>query len=385
MRRPERTFTLCSWTEASPDDTYTGSLGDLLVAATVEVTVENGPTAELPVVEPDAGAGYEALATTERIEDAQAPGVEAVSGATSGSHSTMVATYRALTSRERQLPAMSAPVGEHRDMNERNRNWYEAIELRHSRRKYVSTPVEPEKLETLAALIEELNRSSDVWRIALVRSHDGAIFSGIRGGYGIIQGAPSYLAFIGAPEESVRHEELGYIGEAAVLEATHLGLGTCWVSGTFDPAAAAKDLVLASRERLLAVSPLGYPRGSYSFTEKVMKRAARSHTRTPLEELCTGEALGEWPEWARTAAEAAQRAPSALNRQPWQFRFDGGELSVEVPAAAGGSSRGSASKRLDCGIALRHLEVGAQHSLGAPVALSFHDGRGIAGMRPVGG
>ena len=124
------------------------------------------------------------------------------------------------------------------------------------------TPVEPEKLETLAALTAELNGSYDAWRIALVRSHDGAVYSGIRGGYGIIKGAPSYLAFMGAPEESERHEELGYIAEAAVLEATHLGLGTCKVSGTFDPQAAAKELDLASSERLLAVSPLGYPRDS---------------------------------------------------------------------------------------------------------------------------
>jgi nitroreductase len=269
-------------------------------------------------------------------------------------------------------------------MHERNKNWYEAIELRHSRRKYVATPVEPQKLEQLAALIEELNRSSDAGRIALVRSHDGAVFSGIRGGYGIIKGAPSYLAFIGAPEESERDEKLGYIGEAAVLEATHLGLGTCWVSGTFDPAAAAKDLDLAARERLLAVSPLGYPKDSYSLTEKVMKRAAGSHRRKPLEELCGGEALSQWPEWARTAAEAARRAPSAVNRQPWLFRFDGTELSVEVDAEGGGAGRGGASKRLDCGIALRHLEIGAQHSLDAPVAVSFGDAPRIAGARPAG-
>lgn len=267
-------------------------------------------------------------------------------------------------------------------MNERNRNWYEAIALRHSRRKYVGTPVEPEKLERLAALIDELNRGSDASRIALVHSHDGAIFSGIRGGYGIIKGALSYLAFIGAPEDSARDEELGYIGEAAVLEATHLGLGTCWVSGTFDPAAAGKDLDLAARERLLAVSPLGYPKESYSFTEKVMKRAAGSHTRKPLEKLCSEEAPSQWPDWAKTAAEVARLAPSALNRQPWLFRFDGEELWVEVDAQ--GSSRGSASKRLDCGIALRHLVVGAQHSLDAPVSLSFGDAPRIAGVRPGG-
>jgi uncharacterized protein with FMN-binding domain len=81
------------------DGTYTGSFGDFLVAATVEVTVENGRIKAVEVVEQDAGPGYEALATTERIEAAQSAGVEAVSGATSSSHSIMVATYRALTSR----------------------------------------------------------------------------------------------------------------------------------------------------------------------------------------------------------------------------------------------------------------------------------------------
>ncbi len=276
-------------------------------------------------------------------------------------------------------------------MTEQTKNWYAAIAARHSRRKYVDTPVEPEKLERLAELIAELNRSSDAWRIALVRAHDGAIFSGIRGGYGIIKGAPCYLAFIGAPDQSARYEELGYIGEAAVLEATHLGLGTCWVSGTFDAAAAAKDVDLAPSERLVAVSPLGYPKDSYTFTEKVMKRAAGSRTRKPLERLCTGEELGGWPGWAKAAAEAARLAPSAVNRQPWIFRFDGTELTVEVAPSGGGRSSGgggtaggggSSAKRLDCGIALRHLVVGAQHSLGAPVSLSFYDAPRIAGITP---
>ncbi|NBF41150.1 MAG: FMN-binding protein [Spirochaetes bacterium] len=81
------------------DGTYTGSFGDFLVRATVEVTVESGRIADVEMVEQDAAPGYEALATTERIEAAQSPRVEAVSGATSSSRSIMVATYRALTSR----------------------------------------------------------------------------------------------------------------------------------------------------------------------------------------------------------------------------------------------------------------------------------------------
>ena len=81
------------------DGTYTGSFGDFLVRATVEVTLEDGGIAEIEVVEQDAGAGDKALETVERIEAAQSPRVEAVSGATASSHSIMVATYRALTAR----------------------------------------------------------------------------------------------------------------------------------------------------------------------------------------------------------------------------------------------------------------------------------------------
>ncbi len=108
-------------------------------------------------------------------------------------------------------------------MNEQNRNWYAAIELRHSRRKYVETPVEPEKLERLAALIEELNDRSAAWRIALVRSHTGAMFSGIRGGYGIIRGAPSYLAFIGAPGGSERMSSSATSGKRRCSRPRTLG------------------------------------------------------------------------------------------------------------------------------------------------------------------
>lgn len=266
-----------------------------------------------------------------------------------------------------------------------NKDWYEALFRRRSRRKYSDTPIEAEKLQRLEELIAELNESTAAARVALVRSHDGSIFSSRRGGYGVIKGAPAYLAFIGRPDYSDSYERLGYLGEAAVLEATRLGLGSCWVSGTFDSSAAAGDITLAAGtatgaetgEQVIAVSPLGYPKDSYSFTEKVMSGFAGSRTRKPLEKLCTGTPLQQWPDWAKTAAEAARIAPSAMNRQPWMFRYDGRELRVET---AGSDSGGRYSKRLDCGIALRHLEIGANYALGQTVAVRFYPSPRVAGI-----
>ena len=57
------------------------------------------------------------------------------------------------------------------------------------------------------------------------------------------------------------------------------------------------------------------------------------------------------------ALEAARLAPSARNRQPWRFRVRDGAITITEdgrPALPG------ISKRLDCGIALLHLELGAR-------------------------
>jgi hypothetical protein len=55
--------------------------------------------------------------------------------------------------------------------------------------------------------------------------------------------------------------------------------------------------------------------------------------------------------------EAARLAPSAGNRQPW--RFSAGSGFVEI-GAAGARDSERYSKRLDCGIAMLHLELGAR-------------------------
>jgi len=64
----------------------------------------------------------------------------------------------------------------------------------------------------------------------------------------------------------------------------------------------------------------------------------------------------EWPDWANVSLEAARLAPSAANRQPWGF--DVQEEGVTVFVRTGGPEF-NVSKRLDCGIAMLHLEVAA--------------------------
>lgn len=61
------------------------------------------------------------------------------------------------------------------------------------------------------------------------------------GTYGIIKGAQSYLA-VTMQNEEYAPEALGYEFEQLVLYAASLGLGTCWLGGTFNRSAFASQI-----------------------------------------------------------------------------------------------------------------------------------------------
>jgi hypothetical protein len=86
----------------------------------------------------------------------------------------------------RKEPEMEYPV----------ERWYDAVKERGSRRKYAASRVEESLLERIRTAAEELREEIGSARAAVKESHDGSVFSGLRGGYGVIRGAPSYAAFI---------------------------------------------------------------------------------------------------------------------------------------------------------------------------------------------
>ena len=173
----------------------------------------------------------------------------------------------------------------------------------------------------------------------------------------VFKGVPAFLAAIG--DAAVPHidEAVGFLGECVILRAVSLGLGTCWVAGTYNPRQAASLVRLERGERIYAVSPVGYT-ARPGLAAEFFKIVAGSARRKPIEELLLPESrpIADSPSWMRTALEAARLAPSAMNRQPWRFALEADGIRVAI-AAGGGHD--TAAKRLDCGIALCHLELGA--------------------------
>ena len=233
-------------------------------------------------------------------------------------------------------------------------SWSQAIASRVSLRSFRSEAPGEALLERLKRVCREFRPFPEA-RAELVREPVDAVAAGVIGGYGRVSGAPCYLAFIGRMDSARVQECVGYTGEALILEATSLGLSTCWVGGLFKPGVASAHLGLGENEKVVCISPVGYPAARPSLTDRTFKALAGSARRKPLEELMEE---GRIPESrVKTALAAARLSPSANNRQPWRFRVDDRAVTI---LADNDKKEWKISRRLDCGIAMLHFELGAR-------------------------
>jgi hypothetical protein len=234
--------------------------------------------------------------------------------------------------------------------------WYSEITVRRSSRLFdPNRAIELDKLETLNSICKQFTPFPDA-RSCLVTESIQDVFKGFIGGYGKVKGASVFVAFIGSMDSPNVQEEVGYTGEGIILEATALGLSTCWVGGFFRPEKVASLIKLGNNERVLAVTPVGYAQKFESFEGKLMTGFGRLHERLPISMLVSGSGTENLSGWVKDSIEAARLAPSAVNRQPWGFNIESDGITVFVRTR---NPEINISKRLDCGIAMLHVEVAA--------------------------
>lgn len=230
-------------------------------------------------------------------------------------------------------------------------SWHNAIPLRHSQRKYSGEIPDKSVTSSIENVCAEFTPFSGV-RSVVVREPANDVFKGAVGQYFFkVTKAPYYIAFIGDMTETNVQASAGYIGEGVILEATALGLNTCWVGGFYKREAVLKQIDLKDNEKLLAITPIGY---SEEENDRV-GNSTKKYRRKDLNKLILSkeENIGNWID---SAIEVARLAPSAANRQPWRFAIS--EDSIIVSSSSKREGFG-VSRRLDCGIAMLHLELGA--------------------------
>ncbi len=163
----------------------------------------------------------------------------------------------------------------------------ELIRRRYSVRSYRPVPVEQEKLDAIleAAHLAPTAANRQAFRVIVItpkgrekelrRIYDTDWFVE----------APLILAVVGIPSKNwVRRDGKNYndvdaaiVMDHMILQATDLGLGTCWIAA-FDPQAAREVLGLPSDVEPIAFTPLGYPADS-----------PKPKHRKPLSELVSRE------------------------------------------------------------------------------------------------
>ena len=214
------------------------------------------------------------------------------------------------------------------------------------------SPVQKEKLRQ-AALVRTSCRSfagapdtaafaalSVVGRCALPGARlvltpvDESLFTGTILGMGRITGCKMAAVVIACGTEALCRVNAGILGEAFVLEATALGLGTCWVSGTYRRKQI--RLPMQENETVLAVIAVGVP-------EKPLQ-APENRRRKPLDKLMNAVPADGM---MLDAAKLVQIAPSAMNMQPWRMEALPGAFALTISDRA----------LLDGGIALCHAEL----------------------------
>lgn len=210
---------------------------------------------------------------------------------------------------------------------------FEAMEKRHSVRKYLAKPIPTEIAELLKEEIAACNREGGM-NIQLVLEEPEAL-GGIKGKVSTFRNAVNYFALVGRDEEDL-NEKAGYYGERLVLLAQRIGLNTCWIAGSHNRAKCKK--FVGEGEKLSCIISVGYGE----------TQGAPHKNKSEAERFVTDR---EPPEWFEKGKKAVMLAPTAINQQKFKFTLEGDAVLAE--------RTGGFYSDIDLGIVKYHFELGA--------------------------
>jgi hypothetical protein len=247
----------------------------------------------------------------------------------------------------------------------------DVIKQRFSCRNYLETAIEEKKQAALADFLASDGASpfGSQTRFALVAAteNDRKALRGL-GTYGFIKGATGFI--VGTMGDGLHNlEDFGYAMERAILFATDLGLGTCWLGGSFTKSSFARRISASASESVPAVSSVGYIGDGWRNT--TMRQRIGADSRLVWGKLFFDKTFGV-PLSSQAAGtfvtplEMVRLGPSASNKQPWRIVKDGNAWHFYVQRTPGYRDQLMARllsiadlQRVDMGIAMSHFELTA--------------------------
>ncbi len=240
----------------------------------------------------------------------------------------------------------------------------ETVKERYSVRTYSKKPVSDENKEKIMSYAESLCNPFGV-KIKFKFIEKSTSVNGEKlGTYGFIKGADLFLGAT-VPKEKYGQEALGYDFEKLILYITSLGLGTCWLGGTFNKSAFAEEMKVNENEIFPIVTPVGYPATKLRFSEKIFRRSLNADNRLDWNELFFENNFNSPLERNKSgeyefALDMLRLSPSAKNKQPWRVVFDGKAFHfIQLFSHGDNDGRHQEMHRIDMGIAISHFHLAA--------------------------
>ena len=217
----------------------------------------------------------------------------------------------------------------------------EAIEARHSVRKYKDEPIPDEILAVLRNKVWEVNKEAGL-HVQLVTDEPKA-YKGVMA-YGSFSGVKNYFIMAGKKGDDL-DEKIGYYGEQLVLLAQTLGLNTCWAGVSYSKIPGTYEL--EDGEKIGCYIALGYG-----------KTQGSAHKVKDVREISNASDLT--PKWFKKGVDAALLAPTAVNQQKFYLEYLGFRDYSKLPKVAAKPVFSMIGySKMDLGIVKYHFELGA--------------------------
>lgn len=247
----------------------------------------------------------------------------------------------------------------------------ELIQKRFSCRIYRDEPVsaiQQKQIEEYLETVQSGPLGTPVrYELVAATDKDRSMLNGL-GTYGFIQGATGFI--VGAMHShEMDLEDYGYTLEQIILYMTDIGLGTCWLGGTFVKSNFAKKIAVTKEERMPAVVSTGLIADLAQAKQAGLRQIINADNRLEWEKLffdhdfrkpLAHENAGDFG----IPLEMVRRGPSASNNQPWRMIKDTKSWHFYLQRTKGYIEsfplkllRLEDLQRVDMGIAMAHFDL----------------------------
>jgi nitroreductase len=161
-------------------------------------------------------------------------------------------------------------------------------------------------------------------RVEIVRVNNNVSDKGIKlGTYGFIKNPRAYIVGI---TENNKYSliDFAYRFHRLTLFAVKLGLGTCWMGGTFSRNSFEQELSIKDGEFIPCITPIGYPNEKERIFDKAVRIVVKADNKKSWEKLFFDSSfeaslVEETAGLLAIPIEMLRLAPSASNKQPWRL------------------------------------------------------------------